>query len=82
MSGILQVKGGRGGFQKPFSNFCGAFMRNRAVQKGHTAFKSPLCLGSQPAPIFGTSAVAITGILTGFILAFAIFIAWVFSIDA
>ena len=58
-------------------------MRNRsAIQKGHIAFISPLCLGRQPVQTFGTTTVAITGVLSGLILAFAIFIAWVLSIDA
>ena len=79
---VLQVKGGRGGFQNLFPIFVERFMRNRAIQKGHAAFKSPLCLGRQPVQNFGTTAVAITGVLTGLTLGLVIFIAWVFSIDA
>jgi len=83
MFGILQVKGGCGGFQNLFPIFVERLMRNRsAIHKGHIAFASPLCLGRQPVQTFGTTTVAITGVLSGLILAFVIFIAWVFSIDA
>lgn len=56
--------------------------RGSAIDKGRTAIRSPLCLGRPVLPQFGTATVAIAGVATGFSLAFVIFIAWIFSIDA
>ena len=40
MSGILQVKGGRGGFQKPFSNFCPSHPKPKKFQSTQPSGKN------------------------------------------